>query len=76
MYEVFRAKWWMKHYGSPTPKRSAAYANVPFVGQFQRGKLKKVKKSSCFEKEKPCRAYLDSEGKKRFHGTKFLQQTQ
>ena len=66
----------MKRYGAKTPKRTVAYSNVIVVGSFQTGKLRRTRKKSSELKEKPCENYKDSTGRKRFHGTKFLRQTQ
>ena len=42
--KIFRATWWMLHYGGPTPKRHYAYSNSRVVQRLSRGKLHGWKK--------------------------------
>ena len=62
----------MKHWGHPDPKRSISWSNVRTIKIFNKGKLSNPRSSS----RKPTTTYLDSAGRQRFVGNKFLRATQ
>ena len=70
--QVFRSKWWMKHWGHPDPKRSISWSNVGTIKIFNKGKLSNPRSSF----RKPTTTYLDNAGRQRFVGNKFLRATQ
>ena len=73
--EVTRCKWYMIHYNALTPKPHYAYSNSSRISQLDMGKL--VRKTVDQDANlKTCETYVDSEGNKRFKGTKRLRQTE
>ena len=70
---IFRASWYMLHYGGPTPKRHHAYSNSRSILGLNRGKLRGWKKQ--LHGRNPVRHYRDRQGRKRWVGTKYLKAT-
>ncbi|CAK9049334.1 unnamed protein product [Durusdinium trenchii] len=65
----------MIHYNALTPKPHYAYSNSSRISQLDMGKL--VRKTVDQDANlKTCETYVDSEGNKRFKGTKRLRQTE
>ena len=73
LVKIWRASWYMLHYGAPTPKRHFAYSNSRCVLKLSRGKLRGWRKN--VSAKRPVRHYQDKHGKKRYVGTKFLTST-
>ena len=74
--EVSITKWWMKHYGAPTPKRHYMMANSPWYTKLDRGPLKRKKDMPVLPRVVTVQKYIDSAGKRRWKGTKLLRQTE
>ena len=67
--QVFKICWWMAHYGSTSPKRHKAFCNNKAAGRYNRGKLQLKKfREQQREESKPTARYVDSKGRKRYHG--------
>lgn len=76
-FQVYQAAWWMGHYGHMSPKRHICWSNSPRaqcldMGRMARDFQKLISSEGC----KPARTYINSAGKKAFHGTKWLKGTQ
>lgn len=69
-------KWWMQHYGAPTPKRHYGYANTPVVLNLDKGKLKKSDRKPKEDRIKTADAYVDRNGVKRYKGNANLRPTE
>ena len=67
--------WWMRHYGSESPKRHVMFANTPWISRLSLGRLFGWK-AEINKGTKPCRSYISKDGKRRFHGTRFLKRTE
>lgn len=65
----------MFNYGGKTPKRHYALSNSEGVGKLYNGKLSRWDKSKN-KHSQTTRYYTDSNGKKRFTGTKNLKKTE
>lgn len=81
--QVSKACWHMIHYGGPTPKKHYALSNSPDISKLNRGKFcmkKWLKKKQELQKEglhqKLVEQYTDSNGKKRWKGTKALRSSE
>lgn len=70
-FEVWKCSWWMMMYGSPTPKRSYAYANAECVRALDLG-WKRLKSTSVSTVEK----YVDGKGNVRYKGSAQLKSTE
>lgn len=70
----------MYHYGSKTPKRTILWSSSPSIGMFWTHKLKRVEYLKKVKQDpshpQPTKQYIDSEGRKRYHGTSALKQTE
>lgn len=79
-HQVYHCYFWMWHYGSKTPKRTALWSSSPSIGLFWTRKLKKVlyekERKARGRKPRPCRTYKDAEGRTRYHGTSELKSTE
>ena len=64
-YKVFRISFWMRRYGSKTPKRTTMWSNNRKVFKFATGKLKLKKRD---RSHVLATYYIDSQGRKRFTG--------
>ena len=64
----------MLHYGASSPKRHVMFANTPHVNKLPMGRLLGWKKEMNLS-TKPCKSYM-KDGRRRFHGTKFLKKTE
>ena len=71
--QVFKVKWWMRHYHSPTAKRHMALVNTSAALNLDKGCLKR---DSTKNAPKTTKKYRDADGKVRYCGTRFLQSTQ
>ena len=69
--KMYRASFWMKHWGAATWKRTVLVSNTQCVGQFDRGPLRR--KVGCDFKS--ATHYKDKAGKKCYTGTQHLKQT-
>lgn len=74
--KVTRVAWWMKHYGSSTPKRHYCYSNSPAVVRLDKGKLQGWKRDKDPDAPKTAVAYIDRHGIQRFKGTAALKRTE
>ena len=71
--EVYKVVFYMKTFGSPTPKRTMVITNSPAVCRLAKVKGKRVRKTG----GKPlCQQYLDKRGRRAFKGTSALKQSQ
>ena len=69
----------MAFFNSKTPKRASLWSNSKQIRKFWLGKLTKEIRQSLKKNNpdfKTTVTYVDSQGKKRFHGTKSLRSTQ
>ena len=76
---VFKTSWWMYHYGSKSPKRSVALSNSKSIRFLDRGRLKgwkQIKAQLGSKGVTKARLYVDSNGKRRWDGTKQLRSTE
>ena len=73
--EVFQAAWWMYHYWASSPKRHVIYSNSRHVAKLNLGPLQGWR-AAMNKGKKPCRTYQGKDGKKRFHGTRYLKRTE
>ena len=62
--EVHRVSFWMKAYGSVTPKRSVLWSSCKWISQFETGKMRRHHLSGRALVTK----YTDNAGRKRFAG--------
>lgn len=69
MCKVFRTRWWMGAYGSPTPKRHVGYSNSKCIGKLNLGKLKWNYKCESYQKNKTTKRTVKG-SKKQFTGVK------
>ena len=79
--QVFRAKWFMVHYGSRTPKPHYAWGNSRHVRELSMGPLVGWAKRRLAQIEEgtlitTCERYVDKNGKVRYKGTRQLRQTE
>ena len=77
--KVYRCNFWMAFFNSKTPKRTSLWSNSKQIRKFWLGKLTKEIRQSLKKNNpdfKTTVTYVDSQGKKRFHGTKSLRSTQ
>lgn len=80
--KVHRVSWWMRLYGSPTPKRHLAYCNSPAISKLDLGKLtgwaKKLLRDEAegIQPVKTVQKYIDKSGKQRYKGTSALKPTE
>ena len=77
--QVFRASFWMAFFNSPSPKRTCVWSTRPEIRRFWLGRLTqkvKDKMKQKFPGFKTTVQYLDKSGRKRYHGSKQLKQTQ
>lgn len=72
--KVQSVRWWMAHYGSPTPKRHYAFGNSAVILGLDRGVLRKWRPKG--KKVTTCQHYLDKQGVKRYKGTSKLRSTE
>ncbi|CAL1145636.1 unnamed protein product [Cladocopium goreaui] len=76
---VYRAKWYMLHYGSLTPKPHYAWCNSNAIQGLNMGRLLGWKKRLALgdiPKVKTCETYKDKNGKTRYKGTAALRKTE
>lgn len=70
----------MWHYDSKTPKRTILWSNSRSIGMFWTSPLRmalvKATRAERQDDPKPCRTYTTHDGRKRFHGTSALKQTE
>ena len=69
--KMYRVTFWMKHWGSPTWKRTSVVSNARCVGQFDRGQIKRS--TSC--KFQTATKYKNKQGKVCYTGTRLLRST-
>ena len=69
MCKVFRTRWWMGSYGSPTPKRHVGYSNSKCIGRLNLGKLQWNYKCERYQKNKTTKRTVKG-NKKQFTGVK------
>lgn len=77
--KVSRAKWYMLHYGSLTPKPHYAWCNSNAIGGLNMGRLLGWKKRLALgdvPKVKTCETYKDKNGRTRYKGTAALRKTE
>lgn len=77
--KVYRAKWYMLHYGSLTPKPHYAWCNSNAIQGLNMGRLLGWKKRLALgdiPKVKTCETYKDKNGKTRYKGTAALRKTE
>ena len=79
--QVYRSWWWMKSYGSLTPKRHLGYSNCRVVEKLYLGYLTKRGQTKIFKKKgkskvSTTRRYKDRRGRMRFSGTPYLKKSQ
>lgn len=76
--QVFRASWYMLHYGGPTPKRHYCYSNSRHIGKLWRGRLVGWAKRPKGERErkKTTTTYQGRDGKRRFKGNALLKRSE
>jgi len=72
--EVFRASWYMHHYGHFSPKPHMCLSNSRWVVKFSMGPLRGWKAS--MNSKKTTHVYKNAAGQKKWHGSKFLKKTQ
>lgn len=73
--QVFNVAWWMRHFGSPTPKRSKAYSNSKVIGKLNQGRLKRAD-AYVPPEDRTTDQYTDQAGRKRYKGSKKLKSSQ
>ena len=73
--QVYRTAWWMAHYNARSAKRHQGLSNNRWVEKYNRGKLLKHQRrpDPSFRSSK---TYKDSQGRRRWQGTKQLKETQ
>lgn len=71
--QVFYQTFWMKSFGSPTPKRTVVYSNSPQIKMLDAGVLRKGELRSNIRTTKQ---YVGKDGRKRFAGNENLKGTQ
>ena len=71
--EAFKVTFWMRHYKSPSMKRTMVISNQRICGMLDKGQLFKNKKKKAIPTTK---RYLNAEGRRRFCGTSQLKQSQ
>ena len=74
--EVAKVKWWMRHYGSPTPKRHYGYSNSGVVMRLDLGKLYTTQRAPRSQRIRTADVYVDRHGTKRYKGNKNLRSTE
>ena len=74
--EVAKVNWWMRHYGSATPKRHYGYSNSQVVTRLDKGKLYEHQRPPREKRIRTADAYIDKHGKKRYKGNKNLRPTE
>lgn len=72
--EVFKTTFWMRHYKSPTDKRTMVLSNNFVYGLLDRGILTRKKKKKSFHRT--TKRYRGHDGKNRFSGTSQLKASQ
>ena len=71
--QIYRVLFWMRHYGSPSMKRTMVICNNRVLCSLDRGQVSKKRRSTA----KPTtKRYKSKEGKTRFVGTSRLKQSQ
>ena len=78
LLQVFRAAFWMAFYNSPSPKRTVCWSTRKEIRLFWLGKLTKKVREELKKKHPGFRTtikYIDSSGRKRYHGSKSLKST-
>lgn len=70
---MYRCSFWMKHYGCKTPKRTRLWSWSWGVSIFHKGKLQGKNRKATI---KTALVYLDSQGVRRYKGTRALKSTQ
>ena len=63
-------------YGGGTPKRHVGFSNCACVGRLDLGPMRKTLMKKLKETQSTTHTYVDKRGRKRFHGTKSLKETQ
>ena len=71
--QVFFQTFWMRSFGSPTPKRTVVYSNSPKIKMLDAGPMRKGELRSNIRTTKQ---YLGKDGRKRFAGNENLKGTQ
>lgn len=79
--QIFKTWFWMGHWSHPTPKRTLLWGNTRAIAYFWRGRMTKKQRKTLKKKNKvagfsPVKQYRDGKGRRRFHGTSALTQTQ
>ena len=74
--KVTKVKWYMRHYGAPTPKRHYGYANSSKVNLLDKGKLHAHQRLPKDQRVRTADAYTDARGVKRYKGNANLRPTQ
>ena len=70
--EVFKVRWWMKHYSGPTAKRHIGLTNMLAAGKIDKGRLRRAQAKG----PATCVKYLDKRGQTKYKGTRLLKSTQ
>ena len=73
--EVWKTTFYMRKFGSRTPKPTFVLSNSTAIASLDLGPLTK-QEAVIEEADRTTRPYIDSRGIKRYHGTKALKQTQ
>ena len=79
--QVYKSWWWMKRFGSPTPKRHLGYSSCRTVEKLYQGYLARAgqpkhKNKKGGSKVSTTRRYKDRAGKVRYSGTSYLKKSQ
>ena len=74
--KVTKVRWYMRHYGAPTPKRHYGYANTNKIVLLDKGKLRADQRAPKEKRVKTCDSYVDKHGVKRYKGNANLRPTQ
>lgn len=72
-YKVWKMPFWMRHWGSESPKRTVLWSNSLLVRGFATPKLAPKDKKDCI---RLCDQYQDGSGRKRFKGNPNLRKSQ
>ncbi|CAE7299373.1 unnamed protein product, partial [Symbiodinium pilosum] len=70
---VRKVQFWMKKWGSSTPKRTVVYSNDASIVRFQTSKLTKEQRKGCRQLVKRS---IGKDGKPKFSGNKFLKRSE
>ena len=70
--QVFKQKFWMRHWGHPNPKHSIMWGTTPLIRVLHLGQLIGSQRRSTY---KCAKAYVDKQGRRRFQGTKDLKRS-